>query len=92
MKDLVKFIPEFRKKSILVLGDIMVDEFVWGKVSRISPEAPVPVVEVTKETKALGGAGNVANNLSSLGCKVKIISAIGNDTAGNQLKDYLRQI
>ncbi len=92
MKNLIGFIPKFKNQSILVIGDIMVDRFVWGKVSRISPEAPVPVVEVTRETQALGGAGNVANNLSSLGAEVNIISVIGDDVVGDQLKDSLKAL
>ncbi|MCX5782108.1 MAG: PfkB family carbohydrate kinase, partial [Elusimicrobia bacterium] len=90
MKNLINFVPQFRKKSILVIGDIMVDRFIWGNVLRISPEAPVPVVEVTKETQALGGAGNVANNLSSLGAKVNVIAVIGDDLVGEQIRDSLK--
>ena len=62
-----QLISSFAGKRILVLGDIMLDEFIWGKVRRISPEAPVPVVEVTRESYHLGGAGNVAANISALG-------------------------
>ena len=90
MEKLLSFIPKFRKQSVLVIGDIMVDRFVWGKVSRISPEAPVPVVEVTQETQALGGAGNVANNLSSLGASVNLVAVTGDDLTADQLKDSLR--
>ena len=57
----------FAGKRIVVLGDLMLDEFIWGRVRRISPEAPVPVVEVDRQTLALGGAGNVVSNLVSLG-------------------------
>ena len=91
MKSLIKIIPEFSKQRILVLGDVMVDKFVWGKVSRISPEAPVPVVEVTRETHAFGGAGNVANNLISLGGNVYLIGVIGNDVSGDKLFEDLNQ-
>lgn len=87
MNRLVKFIPKFKSRKILVLGDLMVDMFLWGKVTRISPEAPVPVVVVEKETSALGGAGNVANNLRSLGSEVFLFGVIGNDQVGNKLKD-----
>lgn len=90
MQKLIKLIPKFKQQNILVIGDMMVDKFVWGKVSRISPEAPVPVVDVTRETQALGGAGNVAVNLSSLGAKVFITGVVGNDIVGEQLKDDLR--
>jgi len=91
MKNLIGFIPHFSRQKILVIGDIMVDKFVWGKVSRISPEAPVPVVEVSQETHKLGGAGNVANNLNSLGGKVYLVGVIGSDIVGEQLKDDLRE-
>ena len=88
--NLLKDILGLRDKSILVVGDTMVDRFVWGKVSRISPEAPVPVVEVTKETQTLGGAGNVANNVTSLGAKAYIITVIGNDLDGLCMKEMLK--
>ena len=87
--DLLKAILGLKNKSILVVGDTMVDRFVWGKVSRISPEAPVPVVEVTKETQTLGGAGNVANNITSLGAKAYIITVIGDDLDGLCMKEML---
>ena len=88
--NLLKDILDLRDKSILVVGDTMVDRFVWGKVSRISPEAPVPVVEVTKETQTLGGAGNVANNITSLGAKAYIITVIGDDLDGLCMKEMLK--
>jgi D-beta-D-heptose 7-phosphate kinase/D-beta-D-heptose 1-phosphate adenosyltransferase len=91
MKNLIGLLPHFSRQKILVIGDIMVDKFVWGKVSRISPEAPVPVVEVSQETHKLGGAGNVANNLNSLGGKVYLVGVIGSDIVGEQLKDDLRE-
>ena len=65
--------------KILVLGDIMVDEYIWGDVRRISPEAPVPVVHVNNETMQLGGAANVAHNLRSLGAEVELAGALGSD-------------
>ena len=82
----VNLISAFKKQSVLVIGDTMVDKFIWGKVSRISPEAPVPVVEVTRETETLGGAGNVANNITALGGKAYMISAIGDDNTGKALE------
>jgi D-beta-D-heptose 7-phosphate kinase/D-beta-D-heptose 1-phosphate adenosyltransferase len=66
-RSLARAIDRFPKTKVLVIGDIIMDEYLWGEVSRISPEAPVPVVEVKRETKMLGGAGNVVNNISSLG-------------------------
>lgn len=86
---IVKVINEFNKRNILILGDIMVDKFVQGTVSRISPEAPVPVVEVKKETSLPGGAGNVANNIAALKAKVFLVGVIGNDSAGENLKQEL---
>lgn len=86
---LLNVISAFKKQSVLVIGDTMVDKFIWGKVKRISPEAPVPVVEVTRETETLGGAGNVANNITSLGAKAYLISTIGEDNTGRSLKDLL---
>lgn len=71
--------------SILVVGDLMLDRFVWGEVSRISPEAPVPVVEVHEETSLLGGAANVANNIISLGGKCILAGLVGDDKAGETL-------
>ncbi len=82
MKSLFKKISN---TGVLVIGDIMVDHYIWGKVKRISPEAPVPVVEVTEENITLGGAANVAHNIQSLGGKVFIAGVIGNDTVGEVL-------
>jgi len=76
-------------KRFLVVGDLMLDEFVWGKVGRISPEAPVPVVEVTGESFYPGGAANVARNLRELVGGVAVAGAIGNDHPGRQLRDLL---
>lgn len=87
---LPKIIDSFKKQSILVVGDIMIDKFIWGKVSRISPEAPVPVVEITKETETLGGAGNVANNITALGGKAFVVGTIGDDLTGMSLIALLR--
>ena len=85
MKKLTDLIPKFTRHKIIVLGDLMIDKFVWGKVSRISPEAPVPVVEITRESYAFGGAGNVANNLLGLGADVALVGVVGNDTSGEKL-------
>lgn len=74
---------------ILVIGDIMLDHYVWGEVSRISPEAPVPVVHVLRETDTAGGAANVALNLASLGAKVELIGALGNDAPAARLRSLL---
>ena len=77
-------------KRIAVAGDLMLDEFVWGKVGRISPEAPVPVVEVTGESFYPGGAANVARNLREFIDGVSVIGTVGTDASGRQLLDLLR--
>ncbi|OGV95716.1 hypothetical protein A2W24_01185 [Microgenomates group bacterium RBG_16_45_19] len=82
-------IEKFKKTSLLVVGDIMIDEFIWGTVSRISPEAPVPVVAVTREDLLLGGAANVVHNVHSLGGQVLLVGVIGNDRMGERIKELL---
>lgn len=77
-------------KKILVVGDIIVDHFIWGTVSRISPEAPVPVVNVTKEEFLLGGGANVLHNIYSLGGTAVLCGIIGDDEMGERLQDLLR--
>ncbi|RUM88863.1 MAG: D-glycero-beta-D-manno-heptose-7-phosphate kinase [Thermodesulfatator sp.] len=84
---LKEVVQAFDSSSILVIGDIMLDQFVWGEVSRISPEAPVPVVNVQDETFLLGGAANVANNLRSLGAGAYLSGIIGDDSHGRVLLD-----
>ncbi len=74
---------------ILVIGDVMLDHFIWGRVTRISPEAPVPVVEFQRESQMAGGAANVARNLSALGARVELFGATGGDIAGRQLLTLL---
>ena len=69
-------VDRFTGRKVLVLGDLMLDRYVWGRVERISPEAPVPVVEIERETYALGGAGNVAANLRSLGAEPVLVSVV----------------
>ena len=76
----------FAGKRIVVLGDLMLDEFIWGRVRRISPEAPVPVVEVDRQTLALGGAGNVVSNLTALGAAAIPIGVIGDDPDAHRLR------
>jgi rfaE bifunctional protein kinase chain/domain len=89
-KRLIKIIERFPRTRTLVVGDVMLDHYVWGSVSRISPEAPVPVVSVTKENVLLGAATNVVNNIHSLGGQVGICGVIGHDDAGRQLVHMLR--
>ncbi|WPU92420.1 D-glycero-beta-D-manno-heptose-7-phosphate kinase [Mucilaginibacter sabulilitoris] len=74
-----------KKPTILVIGDLMIDHYIWGNATRLSPEAPVPVVNVNSESTTLGGAGNVVQNLVSLGAQVTVAGVIGNDGMGHQL-------
>ena len=75
----------FSNLRVLVAGDFMLDEYLWGKVERVSPEAPVAVVEVERETRTLGGAGNVVNNLVALGAQVEVLGLVGDDNPGHLL-------
>src|SRR6266480_5969335 len=79
------------KTPILVVGDIMLDHFIWGNVARISPEAPVPVVDFARESFMPGGAANVARNLTALNVATEIFGAVGRDSAANQLKRLLQE-
>jgi D-beta-D-heptose 7-phosphate kinase/D-beta-D-heptose 1-phosphate adenosyltransferase len=82
----------FAGKRILVLGDVMLDEFIWGSVRRISPEAPVPVVEVSGESYILGGAGNVAANIRSLGGIAILAGIIGKDSAAERVRHLMNEL
>ncbi len=82
----------FAGTRVLVVGDVMLDEYIWGAVSRLSPEAPVPVVQVRSESVRLGGAANVAANLRALGAEVSLVGVIGNDIAGERLVHELERI
>ena len=79
-----------RKSRVLVVGDVMLDHFIWGSVARISPEAPVPVVDFERESLMPGGAANVARNLTSLEVPTELLGAVGRDPAANQLKRLLK--
>lgn len=79
------------ERAVLVLGDVMLDEFVWGDVTRISPEAPVPVVEIRRESVHLGGAANVLANLVALGARGQVCGVVGKDQAGERLRAALRE-
>jgi rfaE bifunctional protein kinase chain/domain len=79
------------KPTILVIGDLMVDHYIIGGATRLSPEAPVPIVNVKKETYTLGGAGNVVQNLVSLGAKVTVAGVIGDDASASQVIDILTE-
>jgi hypothetical protein len=90
MDDTLAHLPRaFAGKTVLVLGDVMLDRFIYGAVDRISPEAPVPVIAVEKETAMLGGAGNVARNVAALGAKAVLIGLVGQDDAGAALRGMI---
>lgn len=82
----------FSQKNILVIGDLLLDGYFWGKTERISPEAPVPIVEVYRTNFNPGGAGNVALNLAELGSKVSVLGVIGNDVNGDTLLSQLKKV
>jgi D-beta-D-heptose 7-phosphate kinase / D-beta-D-heptose 1-phosphate adenosyltransferase len=84
-------LPDFSNLKIIVIGDVMLDVYYWGKVRRISPEAPVPVVHITDKTRTLGGAGNVALNLQGLGCRTVLMGTRGADVTGEQLDQEVRR-
>lgn len=86
-----KILNDFKKKKILIIGDLILDRYIWGKVSRISPEAPVPVVDVVDENYLLGGASNVAHNIVSLGGQASIVGITGDDRAGEILRNMLKE-
>lgn len=91
MKNLIKIIHKFKKARILVIGDLILDEFIWGAAERISPEAPVPVVWAKKRNFIPGGACNVANNITSLGAKATLVGLIGKDDLAKTLLSELRK-
>jgi len=84
-------VAHFSGRRIVVWGDLMLDRYLWGRVDRISPEAPVPVVEVERETFSLGGAGNVAANLRALGAEAALVGVVGVDSDGAQLLSALEE-
>ena len=90
-KRVQRILTTAREASILVLGDVMLDQFIWGNVSRISPEAPVPVVDFARESFMPGGAANVARNLSALGVRAELFGIVGQDHAANQLRALLTE-
>ena len=88
--DFDKLFKDIAELKVAVIGDVMLDTYWWGKVDRISPEAPVPVVAVSKREQRIGGAGNVALNVRSLGATVSMLSVIGNDDDGKLLTELLK--
>ncbi len=90
-EDVLNILEEFKRLKVLVVGDIILDRYIFGKVERISPEAPVPVVEVQREEFRLGGAGNVAHNLSSLGVKTYLLGVLGQDYGRHIIRGLLKE-
>jgi len=90
LKRIKTTVRHFQGKKVLVLGDLMLDKYLWGNVGRISQEAPVPVVDVKKDTSCLGGAGNVCHNLESLGAYPIPVGLVGEDTAGEWIKSNVK--
>jgi D-glycero-beta-D-manno-heptose-7-phosphate kinase len=86
-----ELLQNVKTKRIAVIGDVMIDRYIWGNVNRISPEAPVPVVEVESESSRLGGAANVANNIVSLGASTQLIGIVGNDFSGKEFCSILEE-
>ncbi|MCF8232447.1 MAG: hypothetical protein K9J27_09695 [Bacteroidales bacterium] len=89
--EIEKLFSRFTNNKILIIGDIMVDAYIWGNVSRISPEAPVPVVNVQKRENRLGGAANVARNIKAMGAQPILCSVIGEDRKGDEFLDLLKE-
>jgi D-beta-D-heptose 7-phosphate kinase/D-beta-D-heptose 1-phosphate adenosyltransferase len=92
MFDFEKRLDGLRKQTILCIGDLMLDDFVYGEVSRISPEAPAPVISVSREELVIGGAGNVARNIASLGARCIFLGVVGDDAAGKTLKSAFANV
>ena len=90
-EELKRYVDRFSDARLIVVGDIIMDEYIWGDVSRISPEAPVPVVDIKEETKMLGGAANVLNNIASLGGKPILCGVIGGDQTGQEIMERIKR-
>lgn len=91
LKRLQELFDNLNSARVLVYGDLMIDQYLWGNVNRISPEAPVPIVEVTSETMHLGGAANVARNISAIGCNVELVGLVGDDENAAKLQHLLER-
>ncbi|MBT8003100.1 MAG: bifunctional heptose 7-phosphate kinase/heptose 1-phosphate adenyltransferase, partial [Rhodospirillales bacterium] len=87
--ELVQLVENLSQARVLCVGDLMLDRFVHGSVDRISPEAPIPILQINNEISMPGGAGNVVRNLAALGANVRFITALGNDSAGKELSVLL---
>ena len=91
MKGLPALLKKIAGLRVLVVGDLMLDRYIWGDATRISPEAPVPVIEISRETWTAGGAGNVALNIASLGARCAVAGYLGSDEAGKRLTAALAE-
>src|SRR3954464_14769229 len=91
MLDFAALSNAFLRQTVLCVGDLMLDEFIYGEVSRISPEAPAPVIAVQRSETNSGGAGNVARNVASLGARCIFVGLVGEDDAGKTLRAALAQ-
>jgi D-beta-D-heptose 7-phosphate kinase/D-beta-D-heptose 1-phosphate adenosyltransferase len=89
---LMSLLSGFAGRRVLCVGDVMVDQFIYGEVKRISPEAPVPVLRITRESATLGGVGNVARNIAALGAVPCVVSVVGNDLAGREARRLLIEL
>jgi len=92
LRRLEKLVRGFARVRLLVVGDVMLDEYLWGDVERVSPEAPVPVVHVRRESQALGGAGNVVRNVVAMGATCRFCAVVGEDAAGDRIVDLLKDL
>lgn len=92
LETIESIISDFSNRTLLIIGDLIIDEYLWGKVERISPEAPVQVVDIENQSYTLGGAGNVINNLVSLGAKIHAVGVVGMDENGRLLQDELQRL
>jgi rfaE bifunctional protein kinase chain/domain len=91
MNSITDIISQFENKRVLIIGDAMIDAYMWGNIHRMSPEAPVPVVEIDKRESRLGGAANVALNIQSLGATPILFSSIGDDHYGTQFLNLMKE-
>jgi bifunctional ADP-heptose synthase (sugar kinase/adenylyltransferase) len=87
MRNLPQLLRRLRRLRILVVGDVMLDHYIWGDATRISPEAPVPVIDIARDSWTAGGAANVALNLASLGARCTVVGRFGNDESGRRLAE-----
>ncbi|NNE83456.1 MAG: bifunctional heptose 7-phosphate kinase/heptose 1-phosphate adenyltransferase, partial [Alphaproteobacteria bacterium] len=88
-QSLHNWLPKLGNVAVLCVGDVMLDQYVYGDVDRVSPEAPIPVLNVNRRAQAMGGAGNVACNIAALGATANLVAVIGDDDAGARVRDLL---